>query len=128
MAADGVIYMVLEYGDIDLAHMLAKQEAARRTAGDTEPDENFIRLYWQQMLQVGPVGFKVLSPKCKYLPADHGACALALRIVANIWAQFWRRTNFGSFRHVWYWAARVMHLVSWKFFLESDANAVLALL
>lgn len=53
VAAEGVIYMVLEYGDIDLAHMLAKQEAARRAAGDTDPDENFIRLYWQQMLQVG---------------------------------------------------------------------------
>lgn len=54
VAAEGVIYMVLEYGDIDLARLLSKQEAARRAAGNTQPDENFIRLYWQQMLQVGP--------------------------------------------------------------------------
>ena len=53
VAADGVIYMVLEYGDIDLARLLAKQEAARRDqhATGAQPDENFIRLYWQQMLQ-----------------------------------------------------------------------------
>ena len=52
VAAEGVIYMVLEYGDIDLARLLGKQEAARRAAGNVQPDENFIRLYWQQMLQV----------------------------------------------------------------------------
>ena len=53
VAADGVIYMVLEYGDIDLARLLAKQEGARRdqAAAGAHPDENFIRLYWQQMLQ-----------------------------------------------------------------------------
>ena len=56
VAADGVIYMVLEYGDIDLARLLAKQESARRTAAGAQPDENFIRLYWQQMLQVRSVG------------------------------------------------------------------------
>jgi len=56
VAADGVIYMVLEYGDIDLARLLAKQESARRTAAGAQPDENFIRLYWQQMLQVRRVG------------------------------------------------------------------------
>lgn len=64
--AQSLIYMVLEYGDIDLARLLQKQEAARReraqaagagalppTPGaDMQPaDENFVRLYWQQMLQ-----------------------------------------------------------------------------
>ena len=45
--------MVLEYGDIDLARLLAKHEQARREGGSAEDlDENFIRLYWQQMLQV----------------------------------------------------------------------------
>lgn len=45
--------MVLEYGDIDLARLLAKHEQARREGGGAdELDENFIRLYWQQMLQV----------------------------------------------------------------------------
>lgn len=45
--------MVLEYGDIDLARLLAKHEQARREGGSAdELDENFIRLYWQQMLQV----------------------------------------------------------------------------
>ena len=46
--------MVLEYGDIDLARLLAKHEQDRReSAGADALDENFIRLYWQQMLQVG---------------------------------------------------------------------------
>ncbi|KAA6419896.1 MAG: Serine threonine kinase [Trebouxia sp. A1-2] len=50
--AEGTIYMVLEYGDIDLARLLAKHEQARREGGGAdELDENFIRLYWQQMLQ-----------------------------------------------------------------------------
>ena len=51
---EGLIYMVLEYGDIDLARLLARHEAHRREGGATELDENFIRLYWQQMLQVPP--------------------------------------------------------------------------
>lgn len=61
-----MIFMVLEYGDIDLARLLQKQEAARKerqaaaealsssslSPGEMQPaDENFIRLYWQQMLQ-----------------------------------------------------------------------------
>jgi serine/threonine-protein kinase TTK/MPS1 len=77
---EGLIYMVLEYGDIDLARLLHNHEEARRRArggggggggegavpavdmagaaaeGDgraVELDDNFIRLYWQQMLQVG---------------------------------------------------------------------------
>ena len=46
--------MVLEYGDIDLARLLHNHEEARRRSGGAEGsiDENFIRLYWQQMLQV----------------------------------------------------------------------------
>lgn len=60
--AEGLIYMVQEYGEIDLARLLAKHDAARRAATGTDAahggllkdnlDENFIRLYWQQMLQV----------------------------------------------------------------------------
>ena len=54
LQAEGTIYMVLEYGDIDLARLLAKHEQARKEGGGgVEIDENFIRLYWQQMLQVG---------------------------------------------------------------------------
>eukprot|EP00891_Asterochloris_glomerata_P001090 jgi/Astpho2/1090/e_gw1.00019.25.1_t len=52
LQAEGTIYMVLEYGDIDLARLLAKHEQARKEGGGGgEIDENFIRLYWQQMLQ-----------------------------------------------------------------------------
>ncbi|GIL91671.1 hypothetical protein Vretimale_9543 [Volvox reticuliferus] len=69
----GFVYMVLEYGDIDLAKLLYSHEEARRRAngivderegsslgnagedGDgsicQEIDANFIRLYWQQMLR-----------------------------------------------------------------------------
>lgn len=49
--SEGLIYMVLEYGDIDLARLLQRHEAAQKEGGCTELDENFIRLYWQQMLQ-----------------------------------------------------------------------------
>jgi serine/threonine protein kinase len=52
--------MVLEYGDIDLARLLANHEQAHKQggggggggSGSGEIDENFVRLYWQQMLQV----------------------------------------------------------------------------
>lgn len=60
---EGLIYMVQEYGEIDLARLLAKHDAVRRAAAGSSAgnaallpdnlDENFIRLYWQQMLQVG---------------------------------------------------------------------------
>lgn len=55
--SEALIFMVLEYGDIDLARLLQKQETARKERGTSSPDlpntvdENFIRLYWQQMLQ-----------------------------------------------------------------------------
>ncbi len=73
-----MIYMVLEYGDIDLARLLAKQESARRTAAGAQPDENFIRLYWQQMLQVRGFGpragasahVKVVPHRCR-IPDGH---------------------------------------------------------
>lgn len=58
---DGIIYMVLECGDIDLARLLQRHEASkqerREALGDSkardssvEVDENFVRLYWEQML------------------------------------------------------------------------------
>ena len=39
---EGLIHIVLEYGDIDLARLLQKESAQ---------NENFIRLHWQQMLE-----------------------------------------------------------------------------
>lgn len=53
---EGLVYMVLEYGDIDLARLLHNHEEARRKGygSEGEIDANFIRLYWQQMLQVRP--------------------------------------------------------------------------
>lgn len=43
---DGCIYMVLEYGEIDLAHMLSQKwkelDRSHRTI-----DENWLRFYWQ---------------------------------------------------------------------------------
>jgi len=44
------IFLVLEFGEIDLATMLTRKEKLR-ASGQEELDENFIRLYWQQMLQ-----------------------------------------------------------------------------
>ena len=66
--AEGTIYMVLEYGDIDLARLLAKHEQARREGGGAdELDENFIRLYWQQMLQVSPNRNRIMRAWCCFL-------------------------------------------------------------
>ena len=58
--SEKLILVVLEYGDIDLARLLAKQQAgaaaaARRAGGAAAaapppPDGVFIRLYWRQML------------------------------------------------------------------------------
>ena len=62
----GLIYMVLEYGDIDLARLLhnhhealtarkaakavQKGEGQEGLSSEAMMDENFVRLYWQQML------------------------------------------------------------------------------
>ncbi|KAE9609000.1 hypothetical protein Lal_00020194 [Lupinus albus] len=47
---DGYIYMVLEYGEIDLAHMLS-QKWRELNGHDQTIDENWLRFYWQQILQ-----------------------------------------------------------------------------
>ncbi|KAG8062262.1 hypothetical protein GUJ93_ZPchr0003g17742 [Zizania palustris] len=47
---DQYIYMVLEYGEIDLAHMVA-QEWKERNNSNMKIDENWLRFYWQQMLK-----------------------------------------------------------------------------
>ncbi|XP_068642891.1 serine/threonine-protein kinase MPS1 isoform X2 [Aristolochia californica] len=46
---DGYIYMVLEYGEIDLAHMLS-QKWKDMDSSSCQIDENWLRFYWQQML------------------------------------------------------------------------------
>ncbi|KAK9270168.1 hypothetical protein L1049_025744 [Liquidambar formosana] len=47
---DGFIYMVLEYGEIDLAHMLS-QKWKQMDSSDQTIDDNWLRFYWQQILQ-----------------------------------------------------------------------------
>ncbi|PIN12989.1 serine/threonine and tyrosine kinase [Handroanthus impetiginosus] len=47
---DGYIYMVLEYGEIDLAHMLS-QKWKELDGTNATIDENWLRFYWQQILQ-----------------------------------------------------------------------------
>ncbi|XP_042034262.1 serine/threonine-protein kinase MPS1-like [Salvia splendens] len=47
---DGFIYMVLEHGEIDLAHMLA-QKWKELDGSNATIDENWLRFYWQQILQ-----------------------------------------------------------------------------
>lgn len=61
LRAEGIIYMVLEYGDIDLARLLEKRARARaQLQQGSDLDGNFIRLYWQQMLQVhSTLGFEL---------------------------------------------------------------------
>ncbi|KAK9080234.1 hypothetical protein SSX86_001910 [Deinandra increscens subsp. villosa] len=46
---DGCIYMVLEYGEIDLAHMLSQKWRELDDSRSTI-DENWLRFYWQQIL------------------------------------------------------------------------------
>ncbi|KAI7745373.1 hypothetical protein M8C21_004468 [Ambrosia artemisiifolia] len=46
---DGCIYMVLEYGEIDLAHMLSQKWRELDDSKSTL-DENWLRFYWQQIL------------------------------------------------------------------------------
>lgn len=43
---DGYIYMVLEYGEIDLAHMLS-QKWKELDGSNSFIDENWLRFYWQ---------------------------------------------------------------------------------
>ncbi|XP_044510704.1 serine/threonine-protein kinase MPS1-like isoform X2 [Mangifera indica] len=47
---DGYIYMVLEYGEIDLAHMLS-QKWKEMDGSNQTIDENWLRFYWQQILE-----------------------------------------------------------------------------
>ncbi|CAD7704611.1 unnamed protein product [Ostreobium quekettii] len=47
----GVVYMLQELGEIDLATLLHNREALRQAKGDTEPDWNFIRLLFEQMVE-----------------------------------------------------------------------------
>ncbi|KAG8389715.1 hypothetical protein BUALT_Bualt01G0007500 [Buddleja alternifolia] len=46
---DEYIYMVLEYGEIDLAHMLSQKWKELDSSKETI-DENWLRFYWQQIL------------------------------------------------------------------------------
>ncbi|PIN00064.1 MEKK [Handroanthus impetiginosus] len=46
---DANIYMVLEYGEIDLAHMLS-QKWKELDGSNATIDENWLRFYWQQIL------------------------------------------------------------------------------
>lgn len=52
VSSENVIYVVLEYGEVDLARLLQRKEAERNNRPGGRPDENFIRHHWQQMLQV----------------------------------------------------------------------------
>ena len=46
---DGYIYMVLEYGEIDLAHMLSHKWKELDKSKSTI-DENWLRFYWQVLI------------------------------------------------------------------------------
>lgn len=85
--AEGIIFMVLECGEIDLARLLQKREAARKEhdGGAASLDENFIRLYWEQMLRVriGKRGVGVLRIKPRQRSQGSGA-ALGCRGVSVV--------------------------------------------
>ncbi|KAH7447495.1 hypothetical protein KP509_01G109000 [Ceratopteris richardii] len=47
---DAYIYMVLEFGEIDLASMLHEKQK-ERVAGSHDVDETWLRFYWRQILE-----------------------------------------------------------------------------
>ena len=49
---EGLILVVLEFGEIDLAKMLNKRERQRAESGHAQlVDDNFMRLYFEQMVE-----------------------------------------------------------------------------
>lgn len=56
---DGFIYMVLEYGEIDLAHMLS-QKWREIEGSDRTIDENWLRFYWQVLTLLNQVIFVMI--------------------------------------------------------------------
>jgi len=53
---DHYIYMVLEYGEIDLAHMVA-QKWKERNSSNMKIDENWLRFYWQVTFTLPKLGW-----------------------------------------------------------------------
>ena len=47
---EAFIYMVLEYGEIDLAGMLSAKRKEMQSNNETKPDENWLRFYWQVLI------------------------------------------------------------------------------
>lgn len=47
---DACIYMVLEYGEIDLAGMLFAKRKEMQSSNETDLDENWLRFYWQVLI------------------------------------------------------------------------------
>jgi hypothetical protein len=64
---DGYIYMVLEYGEIDLAHMLSQKWKELDGSKETI-DENWLRFYWQVSKSTYNVAMKIFyvlsKPSC----------------------------------------------------------------
>ncbi|KAG0616464.1 hypothetical protein M758_5G117800 [Ceratodon purpureus] len=48
---EAFIYMVLEFGEIDLAGMLSAKRKEMHINNETKLDENWLRFYWQQILK-----------------------------------------------------------------------------
>lgn len=51
ISEEAFIYMVLEYGEIDLAGMLVAKRKEMQSSHETKIDENWLRFYWQQILE-----------------------------------------------------------------------------
>ena len=49
--SEGLIYVVLEYGETDLAHLLAKRERTRAGGAAAGTDDNFLRDLFEQMVE-----------------------------------------------------------------------------
>jgi serine/threonine-protein kinase TTK/MPS1 len=49
---EAFIYMVLEYGETDLAGMLSAKRKEMQSNNETKPDENWLRFYWQVFISL----------------------------------------------------------------------------
>jgi len=90
---DGYIYMVLEYGEIDLAHMLSQKWRELNGSNQTI-DENWLRFYWQVLIcnVTLKIFYHFSEPACYIL-----LFALSVRWLKDIVFEFQKNARKTSF-------------------------------
>ncbi|MBA0720899.1 hypothetical protein Golax_008497 [Gossypium laxum] len=99
---DGYLYMVLEYGEIDLAHMLSQKWKEMDSSNQTI-DENWLRFYWQ----VGTLSY--MSPEAFMCnESDANGNTIKCGRPSDIWSlgcilyqMVYGRTPFADYKTFW---------------------------